>query len=198
MTDLDISTEFIEENKANLCQFMPNSRRGPYSKYDKEARRNEVYKFHFEYGYSARKIAELMKINRNTVNADLQYWYSKAVKRFNIFNPEQAIILSLQRLEIQRTRLREQLDKVTDNTEQIQLERLIYDVDCKILQTHHKLSDSSERIHRLATQWLNEHMKKHRKDERYLSYYDAIKVSDKAHQRINKIIDEDRRSVMLR
>jgi len=33
---------------------------GPYSKDEREKRQNEVFRLHFEYGYSATKIADLM------------------------------------------------------------------------------------------------------------------------------------------
>ena len=76
----DISSEFIEESK--LCQTMPKSRKsGRHTKNEIETRRSEVYRLHFEYGYSARKISELMKINRNTINGDVSFWYSKAGKK---------------------------------------------------------------------------------------------------------------------
>lgn len=39
-------------------------------------RQNEVYRLHFKRGYSAVKISEMMKINRNTINKDITYWYS--------------------------------------------------------------------------------------------------------------------------
>ena len=54
----DISKEFLKENQNNLGQFMPKyHKRGPYSKQQLEKRRDKVYRLHFEYGYSARKIA---------------------------------------------------------------------------------------------------------------------------------------------
>ena len=49
---------------------------GPYSRDDREKRQNEVFRLHFEFGYPATRIAELMNINRNTINADIKYWYS--------------------------------------------------------------------------------------------------------------------------
>jgi len=52
-----------------------NKKGGPYTKDDQESRRNEVGRLHFEYGYSARKIADIMKINRNTINSDIKYLY---------------------------------------------------------------------------------------------------------------------------
>jgi len=67
--EFNISDDFIETNK----KFKPDTRRkkgGPHTKQEIIDRKNEVYRLHFEYGYSARKIADLMKVNRNTVNGD--------------------------------------------------------------------------------------------------------------------------------
>ena len=46
---------------------------GPYTKDERTKRQNEVARLHFEYGYSAVKIAEMMKVNRNTINSDIKY-----------------------------------------------------------------------------------------------------------------------------
>ena len=43
-------------------------KRGPYSKSEKESRRNEVCRLHFEYGYSARKRLQSFTIQ----NQDLE------------------------------------------------------------------------------------------------------------------------------
>src|SRR5579883_2877159 len=100
-----VETEFIEENKKQVYRARSKNG-GPYSKLERDKRQEEVYKLHFEYGYSARKISELMKINRNTINGDIDYWYSKVYnKTNNMYNPDIAIILNTQRLEMQRTRL---------------------------------------------------------------------------------------------
>ena len=68
----EMTEEFFTENKNHFQKInLQKKKGGPYSKHDRDARRNEVYKLHFEYGYSARKIADLMKVNRNTVNGDI-------------------------------------------------------------------------------------------------------------------------------
>ena len=89
MSELDISEEFLAE-----CQTMPKSQRhnGQYTKQEIQKRRNEVYRYHFEYGYSARKIAELIKINRNTINGDIKHWYSKISNKNYILDPESTIL----------------------------------------------------------------------------------------------------------
>lgn len=53
---------------------------GPYTKDERTKRQNEVARLHFEYGYSAVKIAEMMKVNRNTINSDIKYLYSEIKK----------------------------------------------------------------------------------------------------------------------
>ena len=193
MSEIEVSNDFLEENKKNLTQFSPRPKKsGPYSTKEKESRRKEVYRLHFDYGYSARKIADLMKVNRNTINGDIDYWYSKIIKNNNVFNPEFAIIVTLQRLEIQRSRLREQLDKTGHFQEKLALERLMYDIDSKISYIHNKLCESNQRNMDLSTEYLNKWMKDNKKTERYMTLFDKITVSDKAHEKINKIINEDK------
>jgi len=105
----DISQEFIESGKS--LQSNSKKRGGRYTKDEKIKRQNEVYRLHFEYGYSARKISELMKINRNTINGDIDNWYSKIWFNSNRLDPEPSIVISIQRFNVQRSRLRENLDK---------------------------------------------------------------------------------------
>ena len=191
--ELFFSQDFIEENKANLGQFMPKSRKsGPYSKHDKVARRNEVYKLYFEYGYSGRRIAEMMKVNRNTIHGDIQFWYNQITQNFNAIDPTLAIVRQITKLEDQKTRLREYLDKTESVAEKIPIERLIFDIDSKIIHTRIRMSESDYQVHEKATKWLNEFMKKNLMKGRYLTIFDTISVSEKACKRIKKIIKEDR------
>ena len=129
------------------------------SKNEKQVRRNEVYKYHFDYGYSARKISELLKINRNTINGDIQYWFSKINTNNSVQTPESAIIVTIERLDLQRSRLREYLDKTKEITSKITIEKLIYDIDGKIAQIHQKLADSLVRSYDLSINSLNTYLK---------------------------------------
>lgn len=186
----EVSKEFWQENQK--IKHTPK-KGGPYSKQDKDARRNEVYRLHFDYGYSARKISELMKVNRNTINGDLNYWYNKIVESHNIFEPESEILINLHRLENQRTRLREELDKAVSIQEKLAIERFIYDINSKILNTHQRLAESTRRVLDLSTDKLNEWMKQNKKTERYMALFDKIGISEKAKEKIDKIIKEDRK-----
>jgi hypothetical protein len=186
----NVSKEFIKQNQ-KLNYKIPK-KGGPFTQTQRDQRRQEVYRLHFDYGYSARKIAELMKVNRNTVNGDIDYWYSKIYKNRKYFDPEPAIIINLQRLEVQRSRLREQLDKTKSFQEKLAAERMIYDIDCKILYTHIRSAESEGRMRDYATKSLNEWLKDNNKTIRYLTLFDKLSVSEKAYERINKIIKEDR------
>jgi len=86
-----VSVQFIKDNQKHYKKISKSRKKkgGPYSKADRHTRRDDVYRLHFEHGYSALKISELMNINRNTINGDVDYWYSIILKDSNMFNPEQ-------------------------------------------------------------------------------------------------------------
>jgi len=117
-------------------------RSGPYSKDEKIERQDEVYRLHFEYRYSARKISKLMRVNRNTINGDIVYWYDKIVTSSNIVDPEKSVIISIQRFDIQQSRLRETLNKAENVQQRCVIEKMIFDIDCKIINIKIKLTDS--------------------------------------------------------
>jgi len=186
-----VSKEFINENQKCKTRSKPGKNKGgPYNKTDRQARRIEVYRLHFEYGYSALKISELMKINRNTINGDIQYWYKKTVKNWKDVSPEFLVVRNIERLELQRTRLVEQLEKTKTFQEKLATERMILDVESRILQTQLKLSDSAEKIQKLTTKWLNEWMKKNNRKERYISYGDMMRVPSKSHEKICRLLKD--------
>ncbi len=102
---------------------------GPYSKDEREKRQNEVFRLHFEFGYSAVKIAELMKINRNTINADIKYWYSN-IKDELKQDSEDLILRQMGRLEAQRTRI---IENITEKKiDDIRYEKMLLEIDGKI------------------------------------------------------------------
>ena len=179
-----ITEEFILENKNHNPQVNSQRRGGPYSKQQRDKRREEVYRLCFEYGYSARKISELMKINRNTINGDIQHWYDKVAKNWNGLSPEFLVIRNIERLELQRTRLVENLHRIKIQQEKPPIERMVFDVESKIIQTQLKVNASIENVHKLAVRWLNTWMKRNDHEERYISYGDTMRVSGKTYEKI--------------
>lgn len=189
--ELNISPEFIAEGIKNVSR--QHKKSGPYTKDEKIKRSNEVYKLHFEYGYSARRIAELMKVNRNTINSDIQYWYSKTFEDYDELSIEDLIIKRVERLEIQRTRLREMLDKAEDFQQKITIEKMLFDIESRVAQINLKIFNSSSTTLNLAVDYINKWLTDNNHKDQLLPRLDTIKVSSKASERIRKIIVEDRK-----
>ncbi len=191
MSDLQVSDDFIEENKNNLCQTRPKSRKsGPHSKQERQKRRDEIYRLHFEHGYSARKIAEGMKITRYTINSDVEYLYSTLQRDDNRVGTVDLINKQLVRFEYQRNRLMQSFEVTNSVQENNQIERLIFDIDSKLANTHLKILDSKLKIWDEAVDYINKWMEKNHKDTRYLLYGDLLTTSENKKNRINKILKE--------
>ena len=185
-----ITQEFLHDNQ-KLVKIMSKSRNkkgGPYNKKDRDARRTEVYRLYYEYGYSAKKISELMKINRNTINGDVDYLHSKIVKLVDVSNAKFWVSEQIERLGSQRTRLREYLDETKNLQEKLAIERMIFDVESKIGQIELKLLNSKERAHIIANDWLNKWMEKNNQEERYISYGDMMTVPSKSYEKICRLL----------
>jgi len=193
-SELDVSQEFIESGKPS----QPHSKKrgGPYSKNERIKRQNEVHRLHFEYGYSAKRISEMMSINRNTINGDIDYLYSKIVSTSNDVDSKKYVIINIQRFNIQRSRLRESLDKSENFQQRLAIEKMIFDIDCKIINIQIKLTDSTKLMHKLGIDYVNKWLKDHGIDAQYMNYFDTIAVSAKASIKISKIIKEDRKKTM--
>jgi hypothetical protein len=81
--DFEVNQNFIDENKKinlNLVKHRQNHKQkfAPYTRSQRRKRRMEVYKLHFEHGMPATRIAQLMKVDRNTINNDLKILYHES------------------------------------------------------------------------------------------------------------------------
>ena len=108
--------------------FVQDKKGGPYTKDERVKRQNEVQRLHFEYGYSASKISEMMKINRNTINDDIKHLYSNIREEIRQ-DSEELILRQIGRLESQRTRI---VKSIIEEEYNIKNEKLLLDVDAKI------------------------------------------------------------------
>ena len=191
---VQISNRLIKDYQKKFLK-QDKKKGGPYSKNEKDQRLNEVYRLHFEYGYSARQISDMMKISRNTINGDVSYWYDKIAKKMSSFvDPEMVVVKHITRLELQRTRLRVSLDKTKEFSEKLSIEKLIFNIENKIMQIRLKLIDSQIKSHIDSTRRVNEWLEKQKKSERFLSVFDVYSVSEKSHGRIKKIMKEDKKN----
>ena len=65
------------------------------------------------------------------------------------------------------------------------------------MQIYIKFTDSTKRVVDLSSSWLNNWMKKHDLRGRWFNSLDMFYVSDKATEKINKIIKEDNKRVEI-
>jgi len=193
----DISPDFYGNKKQKLCQTMPKSgsvkkEGGPYPEPQKKIRRDEVFKLHFDYGYSARKIADMMKVNRNTVNSDIAFGYSQLQKQDDTISVDNWLNKLLYRLETQRSRLAEKLDRITGFTNPLLLEKMIFEIDTKLTQIMLKLQTTNQLQYDSTLKMFNDWLEQHGYKERYVLWGQTLKVTPDTSKRIKQIIHSDK------
>lgn len=189
-TDIfQVSTEFIDE--AQLGRTM-QKKGGPYNKKDRHARRQEVYRLHFEHGYSAVKVSELMKINRNTINNDIKFLYSKLKRNLDNLDTDSLIMKQILRIEEQRTRFLEQLEKTESLESKLSLEKMIMENDNRLTGIYSKLRDVEKIIIDTSVNKLNKWLEEMDLGVRTLTDGNLIKLSEPTYLKIRKMMKEDK------
>ena len=186
MLDVQVSDEFIEEGK--LCKVVQKKPNAPYSKKDRLARRKEVYRLHFELGYTAVRIADLMQIHRNTISEDIKYWYSKLSYQYTDYGFDALIQKHVIRFETQRTRLIERLEKETDWNRKLALEKTIMDLESKLLGITFRVADSEYSRSVFAVEMANDILKKSKNEQRFYSPWQTLLISKSKRMEIDKIL----------
>ena len=130
----------------------------------------------------------MMKINRNTINADISFWYSKTRLDCGKIMHEDWLNKQLLRLESQRVLLRKELDSDLNLQERLQVGKLILDLDTKITNLLVKIQTSGQLINDESVQFINDWMEQHHHTDRYMTYGSLIMVPIKARQKIIKIL----------
>lgn len=119
---------------------------GPYTKKEQDSRRQEVFSLHFEKGYSAIKISEMLNINRNTINEDIRYWYSELAQELK-HDVTTWAIEQFHSFEGQKNRLIEQLEKEELIQHKLAIEKLIFQINDKLSQLITKIISSTTALH---------------------------------------------------
>ena len=185
MNELEVTHEFIEENK-NICQLKPKT--SPHTKIQRKCRRDEVYKLHFEYGYSARHISKILKINRNTINSDVSFLYSKLHNDMDKNSHDDWVNKQLSRLESQRTRLRKKLDEENTLEESLQIEKMLLELDTKIISIMMKIEISRHKKWDNSVGFINKWMEDNNYKDIYMSLDTLLEIPEKSRNKIYQIL----------
>ena len=164
---------------------------GRYSKNEKEKRQNEVFKLHFERGYSAVKISEMMKVNRNTINSDINYWYSRLSNEWKSYDVESWCMKQSHRLESQRSRLFNELDKVQDISIKLSIEKMILDIDTKMMNFVTKTNYNKSTITHGAIEMLNNYAKDNGLKLRAINTNQIMSAPQEVKDQIFKILEDE-------
>ena len=115
---------------------------GPYTKQEQEKRREQVFELHFEQSHSALQIARILGVNRNTINKDVEFWYSELDDQTKSGFSKNWLDKQLIRLEFQRSRLQKMLEQEIPIKEKLQIEKNITHIDLNIASLIVKIETS--------------------------------------------------------
>jgi len=175
--------------ESNIVKHRQN-KRAPYTKIQRKERREEVYRLHFERGMPATRIAEMMKVDRNTINNDLKILYNKAIKNNSEESFSDIIDKHLVRLETQRDRLGLYLTDTKDISTKIALERQITDIDFKVIGLMERLDQGIIHQWDLVTKHANHVAEKENLQIRYTSLFELYRISIDTREDLNKLIEK--------
>lgn len=117
----------------------PVKKGGRYTKKQQEERRLQVHNLHFDENKSAVEIAEILNVNRNTINEDIKFWSGRFVNKSNELDVFSKMTKQIQRMEIQRERFFDYLEEADTLEKKIRLEKLIFDIDNRLSQFFSKV-----------------------------------------------------------
>ena len=183
----------VSHDEGNTSQKTPNlvkprHKNSPYTRVQRNERRDEVYKLHFEYGMPAIRIAELMKVDRNTINNDLKIIYNKVARDYNSDKSYDDIIeKQLLRLETQRDRLGLYLCDAKDINGKITIERMITDIDFKLIGVIDRLNQNIVQHYDAVIEHVNKIAEREKLKARFTSLFELYRISIDTRQDLDKL-----------
>jgi hypothetical protein len=163
-------------------------KKAPYTKIQRKERRDEVYRLHFDNGMPATRIAELMKVDRNTINNDLKILYNKAIRDYNSdLSFDDVIEKQLVRLETQRDRLSLYLCDTNDINGKLTIERLIADIDLKVIGVIEKLNQNIVQHYNTVIEHVNKIAEEEKLKTRFTSLFELYRISIDSRQDLDKL-----------
>ena len=163
-------------------------KKAPYTKIQRKERRDEVYRLHFDNGMPATRIAELMKVDRNTINNDLKILYNKAARDYTSDKSYDNIIeKQLVRLETQRDRLGLYISDIKDVNSKISLERMIADIDLKVIGVLDKLNQNIVQHYQAVSEHVNKIAEKEKLKSRFTNLFELYRISIDTREDLDKL-----------
>jgi DNA-binding CsgD family transcriptional regulator len=185
----------MEKANTNLVKPRQNSKQkkkfAPFTRAQRKDRREEVYKLHFEHGMPATRIAELMKVDKNTINNDLKILYRKTMRDYYLDSTLDDIIYKqLLRLETQRDRLGLYLSDAKEINNKMTIERLLSDIDFKVLGIIDKIRQNTEEHYNEVMKHINNIAEEEGLKMRFTTLFQLRKISIDTRQDLDKLVEK--------
>jgi len=177
-------------------KFLKNG--GPYSKSERHKRREKVIRLHFEKGYFATRIAEIMQVNIHTISNDIQIGYEQLKKTWTKYDSESIGIRQFQRYEVQRFGLVEQLETLDNPKDILAYKKLIFEIDKEITNHFLKITNTQDMLYYHITKQMNLLSEKNNLGMGFVCMQDMFRVSPATAKAVNKLLDEDISKLKLR
>lgn len=187
--DFEISPEFFEQER---CK-----RGGPYKRHEQAKRQDEVYRLHFELGYSASKISEMMHVNRKTINSDINRLHDRLHSQMHEIDLDSLIMRQLNRIEMQRQRLVLEINSVKSLSERIPMEKIVFEMDCKMLAFLIKMKWGENYVFEEIVKKLNAYSREKNLDVSWVAQGDIVGATHQTIQKIHKLVREDKKAQKL-
>jgi len=181
------------ENPESGSQNIVMKKGGRYSKKATRLRRERVAELHFEKGYTVVDISRMLDVNRNTITNDIRHCYSKLQQEYSGFNIETSFMVQRSRMETQRNRLVDLLGKQLDFKQRLTLEKIISDIDNKMIQAIAKIATTPDEVSKRAILIFNLWAKNQQPTFRGIMNQSLSRVSVEAHEKISKIMEDDKK-----
>ena len=165
---------------------------GPHSEKERRLRREQVADLSIYRGLSVIEISRRLNVNRNTNTSDLKYCYSKLKEENDDFDTTTICMIQFHRMQIQRARFVDLLYKELELKDRFTLEKMLLDIDNRIMQAALKIETSEENLEKYGTKIFNEWAKGEKPTFRGIPYSFFWRVSVEAYEKILAMIKDDR------
>ena len=129
-----------------------------------------------------------MKVDRNTINNDLKILYNKATRDYNSdLSYDDIIEKQLLRLETQRDRVGLYLCDTNDINSKITIERMITDIDFKLIGVIDKLNQNIVQHYDAVIEHVNKIAEKEKLKTRFTSLFELYRISIDTRQDLDKL-----------
>lgn len=181
-------TNVVESTREDQNQ-QQKRRGGPYSRGQRRKRRAEVYRLHFVKHKPSVRIAEELKVNKNTIDDDIKYWDIVLVKEWKGQDIQTHIIKQLELMKEQKARLADDLEKNPD--QKMEIENLIFRIDDKIAQFLVRIDSKDVAVKDEANKLVCAWAQKHGLDFRSIDPWKLANIPSAKYDSIMKILGEE-------